>query len=88
MAFYIKKPVKVEAFRFNCELLEAQEVLADWAGGRLRGYKLAPKNRVIQLDTRQGEVEAAFGDWIIRGIGGEFYPCPDDVFVQTYDIMP
>ena len=85
MPFFRKKPVVVEAVRFNTEEYHAQLELADWCGGRLRGIRLPPRERVIQIDTMEGEMEASFGDWIIKGVKGEFYPCKPDIFTITYD---
>lgn len=85
MGLYRKKPVVIEARRFDATSLHDQEQLADWCGGRLRGTKLAANERVIQIDTLEGEIEASFGDWIIKGVKGEFYPCKPDIFDLTYE---
>jgi hypothetical protein len=82
-----KKPVVVEAKRFDMRPLDQQELLADWCRGRLRGTKLDAEERVIQIDTREGEMEASFGDWIIKGVKGEFYPCKPDIFELTYEAV-
>lgn len=85
MSMYRKKPVVVEAKCFNVVELGLQEALADWCNGLLRGYKLNAEERFIQIRTLEGEMEAKFGDWIIRGVNGEFYPCKPDIFAKTYD---
>ncbi|MCH4543176.1 hypothetical protein [Ochrobactrum sp. A-1] len=87
MALFRKKPVVVEARKFDAVYLNEQEQLADWCGGRLRGVKLHVQDRVIQIDTLEGEIEASFGDWIIKGVKGEFYPCKPDVFDLTYEAV-
>lgn len=79
-----KKPVVIEARRFDSGCTDDQEVLARWCNGSLRGMSLPAMNRVIQIQTLEGEVEASFGDWIIKGVKGEFYPCKPDIFALTY----
>lgn len=39
----------------------------------------------IFIQTLEGEMRASCGDWIIRGVNGEFYPCKPDIFVTTYE---
>lgn len=80
-----KKPVVIEARRFDQQSVEGGEALADWCRGRLRGTKLMYEDRVIRIDTLEGEIEASFGDWIIKGVKGEFYPCKPDIFDLTYE---
>lgn len=82
---YRKKPVVIEARQFCATFLHEQEALADWCGGLLRGTKLPPEERVILIPTLEGEMETSFGDWIICGVKGEFYPCKPDIFAATYE---
>lgn len=84
MPLFRKNPVIIEARQFNSVVLEGQELLASWCGGKLCGVKLDPKQRVIKIETLEGEIEASFGDWIIKGVKGEFYPCKPDIFELTY----
>jgi hypothetical protein len=49
-----------------------------------------PGNRIvgasqIQIQTLEGSVVASNGDWIIRGVEGELYPCRSDIFEKTYE---
>lgn len=85
MPYYRKKPVVIEARKFDAVTIRDGEDLAAWCGGRLRGTRLAADDRIIQIDTREGEMEAKWGDWIIKGVKGEFYPCKPDIFEVTYD---
>ena len=84
---YKKKPVVIEAI-----LLETPEVLteiADWCGGRVYSEAKAsdPTDVAYWIDipTLEGIMEATMGDYIIKGVHGEFYPCKPDIFVKTYD---
>lgn len=76
-----KKPVEIEAAQFN---RSNGTLVAEWCGGRYHsdadGY--AP---VIEILTFEGLMTASLGDWIIKGVQGEFYPCKPDIFEATYD---
>lgn len=83
-----KKPVVIEAMQFNEETREA--VIA-WCGCRHhaigeQGEEYETLNLFIR--TREGEMMARPGDWIIKGVQGEFYPCKPDIFKQTYEPAP
>lgn len=80
MAKYRKKPVEVEARRL---LSRSWEVVAEWCCGKI--IKDGHKKYCILIKTLEGEMEARPGDWIIKGVKGEFYPCKPDIFEQTYE---
>ena len=77
-----KRPVIIEAMRVGERTLES---VANWCGGSVKGVRLPPDMRVIDIQTLEGEMRANVGDWIIRGIKGEFYPCNPDIFDATYE---
>jgi len=74
---YRKKPVVIEALRLTREKEQAEKVRA-WCGGQ-------PVFDGIEIKTLEGTHLARFGDWIIRGVKGEFYPCKPDIFEATYE---
>lgn len=88
---YRKKPVEVEARKFsgNMELIDI-EGLALWCGGTFR-HDSAPGQEYktyywsIEIPTLEGTMRATPGDYIIKGVQGEFYPCKPDIFEQTYE---
>ncbi len=84
---YRKRPIEIEARQFICTSYGDQKALADWCGGLLRGTKLHPQDREIEIPTFEGDMRAAFGDWIIKGVKGEFYPCKPDIFELTYEAV-
>lgn len=45
-----------------------------------------PYGEVIEIQTLEGTMLAVPGDWIIKGVKGEFYPCKPDIFAATYEI--
>ena len=48
-------------------------------------YKDIVRNKGLKVKTLEGEVIASIGDYIIKGVIGEFYPCKPDVFKKTYE---
>lgn len=75
-----KKPVVIEAVRFNG--WNAGEI-NDWmyGTGKYPTYFV----ETIDIETLEGVMIANVGDYIIKGVQGEFYPCKPDIFKQTYD---
>lgn len=77
-----KKPVVIEALKFTgTNLEEVSRFMApvDFGvqGGLLKVY----------IQTLEGRMECSIGDWIIKGIKGEFYPCKPDIFEATYEAV-
>jgi hypothetical protein len=77
---YRKKPVVVEAMFFSGT--EDSSVIAAWCGG---SNVKSPCE--VQIKTLEGEMTALLGDYIIKGIKGEFYPCKPDIFKETYELV-
>lgn len=82
------KPEICEAVRFNVTDRDEQDRMADWCGGRLRGTMLEPEDRIIQIDGLDGEMDANFGDWILREASGRFRVLPDVELRKLYDGLP
>ena len=94
MSQYRKKPVVVEAVRWNGKYTDGTE-WPDWfreavdsglihgAGATLLPETALSKHALI--GTLEGEMRADVGDMIIRGVKGEIYPCKPDIFAATYD---
>ncbi|MFK5257413.1 hypothetical protein [Propionibacterium freudenreichii] len=49
------------------------------------GVSIDPSDGSFMIATLEGVMHARRGDWIIRGVAGEFYPCRDDIFHATYE---
>jgi hypothetical protein len=83
---YRKKPVEVEAIRFEIELHNTGEV-AHFLGVSIKPneWEWEELNNVFRIKTLEGRMLVRPGDWIIRGIQGEIYPCRDDIFRATYE---
>jgi hypothetical protein len=85
MPFFRKKPVVVEARQFTIHDAEYPDAIQDWCYGKVRGTRLPAEERYLQVFTLEGEMECNVGDWIIKGVKGEFYPCRADIFALTYE---
>ena len=81
MPLYRKKPVIIEARRLPLDTLAGTRSLVEvteWCSG-----EIVPTGMIIR--TLEGDHLASPGDWIIRGVKGEFYPCKPDIFEATYE---
>ncbi len=91
MPYYRKKPVVIEARQFttNNEVGSPQmDRIVDWVNyGRLAGCGARHNGTDIFVSTLEGEMRAECGDWIIKGVKCEFYPCKPDIFDATYDLF-
>ncbi len=74
---YRKRPVVIEA-RQVCSVHGSE--VAEWCGSKYDDVL-----HQIIIGTLEGDMVASSGDWIIRGVKGEFYPCKPDVFELTYE---
>lgn len=90
---YIKKPVVVEAFQLGID------VIPEWFWEKVSFKQTSNKqiffnNRTInihdmycEIKTLEGVMRGNYGDYIIRGIKGEIYPCKPDIFKETYEVV-
>lgn len=83
-----KKPVEIEAVRVS-DLLKAAasnwKELPTWVRTSYEQGDIVFGSGRIFIHTSEGEVQAEIGDWVIRGVRGEIYPCKPDVFSMTYE---
>lgn len=87
MARWRKKPVVIEAVQWTGTNVD--EVL-DFTLGRASVrdesfQRLSSSERVLIIETLEGDMRAEPQDWIICGVKGEFYPCKPDIFEATYE---
>jgi hypothetical protein len=96
MGFFRRKPLVIEAVQF----VGPMSILPDWVKGEWfydeiyvcpvsKNGKLVGEHRrgspVIRIPTLEGVMEARVGDWIIKGVKGEVYPCKPDIFAAMYE---
>jgi hypothetical protein len=82
---YRKKPVVIEARQITVFSVLA---VAEWCGGQAVFRKLSDQGGMdcgIDVPTLEGVMHGAAGDWIIKGVKGEFYPCKPDIFEASYE---
>jgi hypothetical protein len=80
---YSKKPVVIEAIQFDGA--NGQDIL-DFIGDHedIDGRSFVTGKNVF-IPTLEGMMTASVGDYIIKGVNGEFYPCQPDIFAKTYE---
>lgn len=93
-----KKPVEIEAMQVSAETTGATldpnsrsiAEISGWIlGNGFRGFKVHGDGTPfgIAIETLEGIMVASPGDWIIKDVQGEFYPCKPDIFEATYEAV-
>ncbi len=74
-----KKPVVIDAIQWdgNLTTIDALGCFSNTVSQDLL-------SKTLQIQTLEGEMTAQVGDWIIKGVAGELYPCKPDIFEKTY----
>ncbi|NFA59467.1 hypothetical protein K8O96_12085 [Clostridium sporogenes] len=92
MAKYRKKPVEVEAFQYDGDLVNTEEYyyIPGWAATAhiqrtLYFSEFEGKPGELFIKTLEGDHHVSVGDYIIQGVNGEIYPCKPDIFEKTYE---
>ena len=82
-----KKPVVIEAIQYTAYSIQDCYDFIDSRVGNFPevGRGLDPSDGKFKITTLEGVMIADVGDWIIKGVNGEFYPCKPDIFKKTYD---
>lgn len=83
---YRKKTIVVEANVWDGSLSKATDLI-DWMASEGASAWYKPVDERIAIETLEGTHHAAPGDYLIRGIKGEFYPCKPDIFEATYEAV-
>lgn len=87
---YRKKPVIIEAMQFTEDAVDYGELdawLADQVGRDKFMFHVSPHRTSLLIQTLEGTMVASPGDWVIKGVQGEFYPCKPDIFEATYEAV-
>jgi hypothetical protein len=82
MKTYRKRPVEIEAERYD--RANGDELIV-WM--RDAGTYCYEGRDHLYIRTLEGMMFADIGDWVIRGVAGEFYPCKPDIFAATYEAV-
>lgn len=81
-----KKPVEIEFMQFN-NADNAYDI-SQWAVEKIK-YKVSHKFDIgyMYVETLEGTMTANLGDYIVKGVNGEFYPVKPDIFEKTYEVI-
>ncbi|MER6435422.1 hypothetical protein ABT275_03535 [Streptomyces sp. NPDC001185] len=93
MPRFRKKPVEIEALQF-IDLDSYLAIVAWWKAWKTETLDATEKfefrggpTALLLVHTLEGWMAASSGDWIIRGIQGELYPCKPNIFAATYEAV-
>lgn len=77
---FIKKPLEIEAFRYCFDEEPEWSLKSAWVN-----HCQTHNDMWLEIETLEGIMRANPGDFIIKGIKGEIYPCKADIFQASYD---
>lgn len=89
---YQKKPIVIDAIRWTGQNIDDVMSLVDWDllpkdGENVNpGIGHSPSSGQLTIPTLEGTMTASAGDWIIKGVKGELYPCKHEIFEATYEL--
>jgi len=100
---YRKKPVEIEAMQMPLNSTPAEAIAVyQWIESHIgsvpapgyeegvsdhEGVTIDPADGLMVIRTLEGDMKVSLGDWVIRGVQGEFYPCKPDIFEATYEAV-
>lgn len=84
MPNYKKKPAVIEAHQWLPNDLERSGNVVGWLMAHNVDFEIV-EDRQLSIITLEGAMRASDGDWIIKGVNNEFYPCKPDIFEKTYE---
>jgi hypothetical protein len=84
MMQFRKKPVVVEAMQFTDE---NKDQVFSWVTCTKACSCDAERRPTLKIQTLEGDMTARLGDWVIKGVKGEFYPIKDEIFKATYEAV-
>lgn len=82
---YRKKPVVIEATQWRSGKFDGNA--PDWVETAALDGSIYRKGGNLVIKTLEGDMRVEDGDWIIRGVAGELYPCKPDIFDKTYEVV-
>lgn len=85
MAKYRKKPVVIEAVKWTGNNIPEIAAFMMPQAPMYMGSQFTDADEIVGIETLEGVMVARKGDWIIRGVKGELYPCKPDIFAATYE---
>lgn len=80
---YRKKPVEIEAFQYDGDLT----VSPIWLNDAMEKESVFFRHGIMHIRTLEGIMQVSEGDFIIKGVQGELYPCKPNIFRKTYELV-
>ena len=84
MQKFVKKPVVIEAIQYDGANITKIET---FVGEKLPTIMTSDLGAQLIIPTLEGDMKVSKGDYVIKGIKGEFYPCKPDIFKSTYNVV-
>ena len=84
MQKFVKKPVVIEAIQYDGANITEIETFVK---GKLPTIMTSDLGAQLVISTLEGDMKVSKGDYVIKGINGEFYPCKPDIFKSTYNVI-
>lgn len=81
MPKYRKLPIVIEAFKYG------SNTPPNWFNCQLATGVIKLFRDHCSIETLEGKMRAEYGDWIIQGVNLEIYPCKDEIFKKTYELV-
>jgi len=85
MSKFRKKPVVIDAFKWTGDRDQTED--PEWIIEALRSGCAFFKDRRFFIKTLEGTMEVGRGDYVIRGVKSEIYPCKPDIFEMSYELV-
>ena len=82
---YVKKPVEIEALQIIGNITEIQKFIGNNGDVYITQVGVHSPVTIVTIHTLEGDMRATDGDYIIKGVKGEFYLCRKDIFEETYE---
>lgn len=91
MAKYRKKPIVIEAWEIPLDEEDTTREIPIWVIEAITAgviKLISPEDSSkVSVQTKEGPLHTSPGNWIIKGIQGELYPCDKEIFLATYELM-
>lgn len=86
---YRKKPVVIEAFQYDGDMIDSsgQPYVPEWAITAMNDNIMYYDGPELFIRTLEGDHHVTVGDYVIKGVNGELYPCKPDIFEKTYEAV-
>lgn len=85
MPKFRKKPVVIDAVQWSGHWADKWDEIHKM--GNIKTKPGVMDSNTFYIETLEGDMKVSDGDWVIKGVNGEFYPCKNDIFLKTYEAV-